>query len=545
MAEYRFAERIVAAEGVKNAEAFLLRKDLQIGLNETQCVCFCGGAYAVLDFGKELAGGVRILTFQVKGSKKVRLRFGESVAETCSEVGTERGCWKATNDHSLRDFCVDLQNYSDMRFGQTGFRFLRIDFLSDGELYLKTAVAETEIDARPFSGTFESSDALVNEIWDTAAYTLRLCLQNGYFWDGVKRDRLVWIGDLYPEMKAAHYLYGDVPETLRSLDFVKSETPLPKWMNNIPSYSLWWLLILAEEYSVYGMKSEFNAYLPYVHGLLAQISDFVSESGKLLFERNFVDWATNYTPNEPSEKKTDSETGVAYLTEIAFKKLLPFLADCNADCSVCKDILRRLSKRKNHTERYKQIAALGIWAGDVSERNREILLRGGAKGVSTFMAYPVLSSVAACGQYEQALRIMKEYYGGMLSLGATTFWEDFDTDWLDGSERIDVMPKSLQSDVHGSKGAFCYIGYRHSLCHGWSAGVIPYLAENVLGVRVLEKGMKKLLIQPHLSGLQYVKGSIPTPYGNVSISCAADSQGKTKIEVSAPAEIKIEYAPVE
>lgn len=544
MAEYRFAERIVSAEGVKNAEAFTQQRVLQIGLNETECVCFQGGAYIVLDFGKELAGGVRILTFFVKGEKKVRLRFGESVAEACSEVGTERGYWKATNDHSLRDFCVELQNYSDMRFGQTGFRFLRIDFLSDGELYLKTAVAATEIDARLYSGTFECSDALVNEIWNTAAYTLRLCLQNGYFWDGVKRDRLVWIGDLYPEMKAAHYLYGDVPETVRSLDFVKSETPLPKWMNNIPSYSLWWLLILAEEYSVYGMKPAFNAYLPYVNGLLAQISEFVAEDGKLLFERNFVDWQTNYTPNEPQEKKTDSETGVAYLMKIALNKLLLFLEDCKVDCSVCRDILRRLNKRPHCVKKYKQIAALGIWAGDFSAQNQKILFQNGAKGVSTFMAYPIFSALASCGKYDYALQVMKEYYGGMLALGATTFWEDFDLEWLRGSGRIDEIPKENAQDVHGSKGAFCYIGYRHSLCHGWSAGVIPYLVENVLGVRVLEKGMKKLLIRPNLSGLQYAKGSIPTPYGNVSISCVSDGQGKVKTEVSAPSEIKIEYTPV-
>lgn len=543
MADFCFAKRIVAAEGVKNAEKLTQKRVLQIGLNETDCVCFRGGAYVILDFGKELVGGVRILTFQVNGNKKVRLRFGESVAETCSEVGTERGFWKATNDHSLRDFCVELQNYSDMRFAQTGFRFLRIDFLSgDGELYLKTAVAVTEIDERPFSGSFECDDALVNEIWNTAAYTLRLCLQNGYFWDGVKRDRLVWIGDLYPEMKAAHYLYGDVPETVNSLDFVKAETPLPKWMNNIPSYSLWWLLILAEEYAVYGEKPIFNTYLPYVNGLLLQISDYVTENGKLLFEWNFVDWPTNYAPNEPIEKKTDSETGVAYLMKLALTKLLPFLEDHNAEVSVCKDVLRRLDKRENHVEKYKQIAALGVWSGDNSDQNREILLREGAKGLSTFTSYPILSAIASYGQQERALQVMKEYYGGMLSLGATTFWEDFDLDWLHGSDRIDEMPKNPQSDAHGSKGAFCYVGYRHSLCHGWSAGVVPYLIETVVGIKTEGAGMRRIKIQPNLSGLKYLKATVPTPYGDLTISCEEDERGNVKTEVFAPDEIEIEYA---
>ena len=35
----------------------------------------------VLDFGKEISGGVRILTYQVKGNKRVRPRFGESLTD--------------------------------------------------------------------------------------------------------------------------------------------------------------------------------------------------------------------------------------------------------------------------------------------------------------------------------------------------------------------------------------------------------------------------------------------------------------------------------
>ena len=201
------------------------------------------------------------MTFSVKGNQRIRLRFGESVSEACSPLGETRGFGKSTNDHSLRDFEVDLQNYSDMTFGQTGYRFLRIDVLdNDTEIMMKTAVAAVDTDTREELGSFECDDPLVNEIWNTAAYTLRLCLQNGYFWDGIKRDRLVWIGDLYPEMKAAHYLFGDISETLNSLDFIKAETPLPKWMNNIPSYSIWWLIILADEYTVYGKKNEVHGW---------------------------------------------------------------------------------------------------------------------------------------------------------------------------------------------------------------------------------------------------------------------------------------------
>ena len=149
-----------------------------------------GVGHIVLDYGKEISGGVRILTYRVKGNKRIRVRFGESLTESCAEIGEKN----ATNDHSLRDMTVEVQDFSDMSFGQTGFRFVRIDTLSaDTEIELKSVVGVLFEDEREEVGKFESDDELLNEIWATASYSLRLCLQNGYYWDGIKRDRLVWI----------------------------------------------------------------------------------------------------------------------------------------------------------------------------------------------------------------------------------------------------------------------------------------------------------------------------------------------------------------
>ena len=542
--KYQNAKRIVASQNVENVEALLIEKTLQIGLNEKNCAVFKGKSYVILDFGREISGGARILTYYVRGGKRVRLRFGESVAETCAELikVTEEGTvGTATNDHSLRDFEVDLQCYSDMSFAQTGYRFLRIDSLSDdAEIIVKTVVATVDTDEREELGSFTCNDPLVNEIWKTAAYTLRLCLQNGYFWDGIKRDRLVWIGDLYPEMRAAHCLFGDVPETVNSLQYAMDETPLPAWMNGIQSYSLWWMIILADEYATYGEKPVFKEYIPYVHGIIKQFDEAIKEDGTLAFGWNFVDWPTNYADGEPIEKKFDSATGVAYLIKIALTKITTFLKDYEQDTALCEELLRRLENNPCIVKKYKQVAGLGVWSGDVSDTNKDILLSNGAKGLSTFMSYPILSGVAAFGEYEAALSMLKEYYGGMLSVGATSFWEDFDIEWLENAGRIDEMPQPGKVDIHGDKGAFCYVGFRHSFCHGWSAGVIPYLVETVLGVKVVEKGMKKLTVTPHLSGLTQVKGVVPTPYGGVEIEHILQENGEIKTTVVAPKEVIVE-----
>ena len=539
---YFFPKRIIFSQNVDNVETLLKEKTLQIGLNEREYAVFKGKSYVILDFGEEVSGGARILNYGANEHSVVRLRFGESVSETCAELGYGFGF--ATNDHSLRDFTMALQNYSDMTFGQTGFRFLRVDGVGEGtELLVKSIVAAVDTDTREELGGFECDDPLVNEIWTTAACTIRLCLQNGYFWDGVKRDRLVWIGDLYPEMRAAQCLFGDVPETENSLAFVQSQTPLSEWMNGIPAYSLWWLIILADEYAVKGDKTPFIAYLPYINGLVKQISEQVKENGETTYSWDFIDWPSCFHETEMKEngevKKSDSHAGVAYLTKIAMQKTAEFLTACGEDATLCYDIIRRLNSKPQAVIQYKQIAGLGVWSGDKSDNNKEVLLRGGAKGLSTFMSYPILTAVAAYGEYETALAMMKEYYGGMLSVGATTFWEDFDLDWLENCGRIDELPQMGKVDIHGDKGAFCYTGFRHSFCHGWSAGVIPYLAETVAGIHPVGAGRKVFRIQPQLSGLKHLKIKYPVANGVLEVEHTLQADGSVETKVQAPDGVEI------
>ena len=542
--KYENAIKIIYQEGqIENSETLLKNKTLQIGLQERELCIIRGKASFILDFGKELSGGARILTYSVEGSKTVRLRFGESVGETCAELKNGEAGFGATNDHSIRDFKVDLQSFSDMTFGQTGYRFLRVDTLSENTIItIKTVVAAVDTDTREEIGTFECDDSLVNDIWSTAAYTIRLCLQNGYIWDGVKRDRLVWIGDLYPEALALHYLFGEAKETINCLDFSMDQAPLPEFINRMPTYSLWWILCLNEAYRVSGDKEKFKKYISYVKGIVEQIvAPCVDKNGRVSYSFNFIDWPSCYLEGETDTEKKEVErcAGVAYLTKFALKAAKEILSLYEEDCSYIDELIARIDQNKYEINVYKQIAALGVFSGDANESMKKTLISNGAKGLSTFQSYFILGAVASFGEYESALSMMKEYYGGMLSVGATTFWEDFDLEWLKGSGRLDEMPRDGVKDIHGDFGNFCYASYRHSFCHGWSAGVIPYLIETVAGVKTLEKGMKKLQIKPNLSGLKHVKATVPTPYGVVSIEHELLESGEVKTQVVAPKEIEI------
>lgn len=458
---------INVSDSVLQAENLLIEKENQIGLNETVLTKISGKGYLVLDYGEELCGGIEIATFLIDGYRqpKIRIRFGESVAEVHSSLGEKN----STNNHSLRDFETSLVSYSSMTFGQTGFRFIRIDFLEDISFGIKAINAKFQKNELPLLYEYKGNDDDIKSIFVAAKRTIDLCMQD-YLWDGIKRDRLVWVGDMHPEMLAVVTLYGRQDIIERSLDFVKNQTPLPAWMNRIPMYSSWWIIILADYFNLTNCSEYIFKQAEYLQALVKQINACIKENGDLDFPSYFVDW--------PTKDKEDEPAGVRAICVWGMKSAIVLQTALGEDSTVSKVALKKLLKQPIEVKSAKQVIGLKyIATGAMSSAEKNILVAGGAKGMSTFMSYYILKAVCETSGVLVAIEIMKEYYGGMLSRGATTFWEDFDVDWLKGSGRIDELPKDGQKDIHGDFGAYCYKGFRHSLCHGWSAGVLRFIKE--------------------------------------------------------------------
>ncbi|MEG1886472.1 MAG: alpha-L-rhamnosidase, partial [Alistipes sp.] len=176
------------------------------------------------------------------------IRLGESVSEAMCEIDGQNG---ATNDHAMRDFTISLPWLGVTEVGNSGFRFVRIDLLDATELQLKELRAVSTFRDSPYKGTFRCSDERLNAIWQTGARTVHLNMQE-YLWDGIKRDRLVWVGDMFPEVMTINSVFGYNEVVPRSLDFIRDATPLPGWMHGFSSYSIWWLLIHREWYNYQG-----------------------------------------------------------------------------------------------------------------------------------------------------------------------------------------------------------------------------------------------------------------------------------------------------
>lgn len=121
----------------------------------------------------------------------------------------------------MRDFTIRLPWLGVMEVGNSGFRFARIDLLDDSvELHIKEIRAISVFRDIPYKGSFRCNDERLNRIWQTGAYTVHLNMQE-YIWDGIKRDRLVWIGDLHPEVMTVNTVFGYNEVIPKSLDFIR------------------------------------------------------------------------------------------------------------------------------------------------------------------------------------------------------------------------------------------------------------------------------------------------------------------------------------
>lgn len=519
-----------SAQGVENAKNLLKPHSGQAVLREpVPPLVLKPGGGLVLDFGRELAGSVELFTPGSLGKgASVRVRCGESVAETMADLG-ERG---AQNDHALRDQVVKLPWLGKTTIGPSGFRFVRIDN-ADPKIDVQLSQVRAILTLRdvPYVGSFKCSDERLNQIWQTGAYTVHLNMQD-YLWDGIKRDRLVWLGDMHPEVSVINAVFGFNDVVPTSLDLTRDVTPVSDWMNGISSYSMWWILIHEEWYLHHGNLDYLKQQQAYLTALLKRLATFVDAGGKeTLNGMRFLDWPTASNAAAVHEGLQAMLT----LTMESGARLGDILGDKDT-AALCTATAQRLRKHVPAASGRKAPAALLALAGfrDPGEVASNVLKKDGPADLSTFYGFYVLNALAKANEFDTALDFISRYWGGMLDMGATSFWEDFDLAWTKHAGRIDELVAPGKKDLHGDFGAYCYVGFRHSFCHGWSGGPTAWLSNNVLGVTPVAPGCAKVKITPHLGRLGWAEGTFPTPKGPIHVRHDKQPDGSTKTTVKLP-----------
>jgi hypothetical protein len=122
---------------------------------------------------------------------------------------------------------------------------------------------------------------------------------------------------------------------------------------------------------------------------------------------------------------------------------------------------------------------------------------------SPFNEYFIIGAMAKMQRYEDAVNTIRDCWGGQLQYGGTTFFEVYRPSWNAILGTNDALPN-------------CQCTYT-SLTHPWSAGVVKWLSEEILGIKPLEPGFRIFEIIPHLvDTITAVSGSTPTSEGQIT-----------------------------
>ena len=458
----------------------------------------------ILDLGRETCGRLEIAS-DSSDVAKVRIRYGESLQEALLEP------FYGENE-------IILPSRVTVYGPKSGFRYVQIKFVSGPPVLNFKRLAVDEIYyPMGFRGFFNSSDALVNSIWATGARTAQLTMQEG-IWDGIKRDRLKWSGDLFVSGRVIQSLFGEpviIPQTLK---FLTEKGLGPRGdINNIPGYSAFWVMTLADYFRhsgdlifLFDQKTELLA-------VLKSITSSIDSRGTVTFDPSvfpFVDWSRDlFTDTAETRKATQFVFFKAFL-EGAW--LLDQLGDprdadearnwANTLRSASESLL--LESSNTYGPRW-QTNSMAIFSGVTNSVQEEAILQNvlsvpSQDEVTPYYNYFVVTAMAQAGRRQQALDWIRKYWGGMLAEGATTFWEAYDLNW----------PKE---NFHSFLKADRTQGFYVSLCHGWSSGAAAWLVEQVLGIQPTAAGFGEVAIRPDLADLKWVEGSEPTPTGNISV----------------------------
>lgn len=464
----------------------------------------------LVDFGKETFGYLQLSG--IKGKGKLFVYYGESLEEA---LDIEHCI--LLDQAELDSMQADTYTFSDSR----AFR------------YIQLVTANTELDISHFSmqyeylpvqyrSSFRSSNDQLNDIWDTSIYTFHLNTRE-FFFDGIKRDRWVWSGDAYQSFLMNYYSFFDKEVAKRTLIALRGKEPVMAHINTILDYSLYWFIGIYDYYLHTGDK-EF---------VLSQYEKMVSLMDFCLGRRNdqqmmegiekdwvFVDWAEIDNRGEVStiqlllcrsletmalvaELTGDEERSSTYdgLAKQLKSKVMDVFWDKQQGGLVHNRFEGELS---NKITKYPNMFALMFgYLNDaqVQSVKSQVMLNPDVQGIKTpYMRFYELAALCEVGEHEVVLNEMLDYWGGMLDLGATSFWEEYDPN-QSGAEHLEMygMP------------------YGRSLCHAWGASPIYLLGKYYMGVRPQSAGYEQFIVEPHLGGLQWMEGTLPVGEGDVHI----------------------------
>ena len=399
-------------------------------------------------------------------------------------------------------------------------------------------------------GSFASSDARLDKIWEISTRTLRLCMEDTFV-DCPLYEQTHWVGDARNEALLAYPVFGATDlgrrcirltgQSLEHYPIAGCQTP-SCWDCLLPAWSFLWGISTWDHYWYTGDKESLREIYPSVLRNLKGAEKYVN--GQDLFAGpfwNMFDW----TPSDQNVKAVLHNSMFMVGAIDAALKEAEVLQD-TSEVDWLRGLRKRLVGGVNRLWDAKKAAYpdsihddatvshstsqhssfLSILYDIVEPANLAAAkhnLTDPPKGMvrigSPFAMLYLYEALEKLGMDERIVEEIYRNYLPMLEDDATTVWESFPT----GTTGRDGFPT-------------------RSHCHAWSSAPSYFLNRIVLGIKPTSAGGRSIRLSPHLCNLTWARGTVATVRGPVSVSWRLAEPATLQVTCTAPEGVKVEFA---
>lgn len=366
---------------------------------------------------------------------------------------------------------------------------------------------------------FSCDNKIVEQIFNVCAYTFHLNSREFYL-DGIKRDRWVWSGDAYQSFMINNYLYFDPEITKRTIVALLGKPPYYQHINTINDYSLFLIISIYEYY----FATDDHEFIKFIYHRAFKLFEFIQkrldEHGFVVQREGdwiFIDWSDAIDKDGPvcaeqillwrayqcmfELSKIAGRENADYLNNsvILKNKILKYF--------YCKEkgaFIDSYTSGNKNVSRHSNVLAIiyDFIDDDISDLlMQNVLENDEIPPITTpYFKFYELMAFSKLSKIEYAQDLIENYWGGMIELGATTIWEQFDPSKT-GVEHY---------EMYGAK-------FGKSLCHAWGSGPIYLLGRFCLGVYPTDVGYSSFTVRPNPGKYKSFKGCVPICGGKVSV----------------------------
>lgn len=472
--------------GIKNSSMDITKlSDYQLKRNDK----------IILDFGEHLVGQFSIDIDQ-EGSPMdaplyVRFRFAEMPNELLVDSTNYDG-WLSKSWIQEEFVHLDILPTSIALPRRYSFRFVEITVIDTSPKWAAVfsnpvVKALTSADYSKLESVQIEDDEL-RQIYNVGVKTLSECMQD-VFEDGPKRDRRLWLGDLRLQALANYATFNQVDIVKRCLYlFAGMTTESGKISANVfvqPTlkpddtflyeYSLFFISVLYDFYCAQNDLTLVKELYPIAKKQMDISLAMVDSSGKLLVSEDypvFVDWSNDF--NKDSAGQAETIYVLKQFIELAQlvqdDDISKYINQLNLMVAYSLDYLYDKKRRLFVTNNNEYNIATQVWfvlAGILSDSENKQLMEETikqlfpVKGIATpYMYHHIVEALFVAGLNDEAIEMLKKYWGKMIDLGADTFWEAFD-------------PDNHHFSPYGSP-------IVNSYCHAWSCTPVYLIKKYIL-----------------------------------------------------------------